>query len=200
MWNSAEEFQQSGEAQRLTTLWEKAAVPEAPPPDQIGAQALAFGVNFRINLREAFKAAWETAQVAVKFTAAIHVPFDPVIWLEVGAEFLSAAQTIFSSLVQRMLPIDYVACVVLANSQGMKEIDFQREVVGFLNGANLSDFSWYLGMNDDIVRRAKEVLGNANWFTQVLTRLQQSDFVEDQQGTLKFKSHNFTIGWKDEGA
>ena len=54
---------------RLKALWEEAAVVVNPPPGQAAAQALAFGVNFRIHLGKAFAAAWATSKVVVKATA-----------------------------------------------------------------------------------------------------------------------------------
>jgi hypothetical protein len=184
---------------RLKSLWEEAAEPVNPSPEEATAQALAFGVNFRIDLGKALLAAWETSKFVVKATATAHVPFAWFGWLEVGAEFVGAVSTIFASLVQRMRPIDYVTCVVLSNhSQGLTETELRKAVEDFLNDRKVADFSWYLGMNEGLIRRAKEVLAAKDWLAEVLEQLRKTDFLDERQGKLKFKSHHYNIGWKTE--
>ncbi len=118
---------------RLEQLWAAAVVVEGPPPEAGTAQALAFGVNLRVNLASAFAAAWETAQAVVKGTAAAHAPFDIATWFEAGAEAIGAIRTIFASLVQRMRPIDYVTSVILANHpEGMTSKALRGAVEEFL--------------------------------------------------------------------
>jgi hypothetical protein len=185
------------ERARLQALWAKAAEPINPQPAQSAAQALAFGVNFRINLVEALRAAWETSKVVVKATAAAHVPFVWTAWLEVAAEAVGAAQAIFSSLVQRMRPIDYITGVILsAHPEGLTEKALQQAVEGFLNDKNASEFAWHFGMNPARVKRAKEVLAAPDWFADVLKQLRKDEFLEQQGDILKFKSRNYEVGWK----
>ena len=69
----------------LAAQWKSAAQQKALPPGAAAAQALAAGVNFRINLLKAFEAG-KTAKVVIRGTAAAHAPFDIGSWLEVGIE------------------------------------------------------------------------------------------------------------------
>jgi hypothetical protein len=196
MTSSAEQFQQSDDGNRLNALWKDAAVPENPPPAQTAAQALAFGVNFRVNLLKAFQAAWETAQIAIKLTVATHT-FDPLSALEIGVEVVSAVHTIFSSLVQGMRPIDYITAVILSNSEELTGADLRKAVEDFLRNPNASQFSWYLGMSEDRVRRAREVAAMTTWFDQTLDRLREADFLLEQNQIMRFKPHHYTVGWKE---
>lgn len=194
-----EEFQGSADFKRLQELWNAAVVPINPPPAEDVGQALAFGVNFRINIIKALQAAWETAEVAIKTIAATHVPFDPVTWLDISAEFFGAAHTIFSSLIQRMSPMDYIACVVLsAHQEGMTEIEFQDALKSFLDHPNQDQFSWYLRLSDDAITRAKDVLRGKNWYQDLLKSLRELKFLNENQGKLKFHSRNYTVGWKGD--
>jgi hypothetical protein len=194
-----EEFQGSADFKRLKELWDAAVVPINPPPAEDVGQALAFGLNFRVHVVKALQAAWETAHVAIKTIAAAHVPFDPVTWLEISAEIFGAAHTIFSSLVQRMSPIDYISCVVLsAHPEGMTDIELQNAVKSFLDDPNQDQFSWYLRVSDDTIARAKAVLGGKNWFPELLESLRDAKFLDEDQEKLKFHPRNYTVDWKED--
>jgi hypothetical protein len=78
------------EADRLKDLWLSSARMEAPPAETGTAQALALGVNFRVDLVKAFKAAVETIQAAIKGTVAIH-SLDPMTWAEAFIETYTAS-------------------------------------------------------------------------------------------------------------
>jgi hypothetical protein len=71
------------EADRLKELWRDAARIESPAAEGVTAQVLALGVNFRVDLMKALKAAVETVQAVIKRTAAIHSS-DPLTWAEGG--------------------------------------------------------------------------------------------------------------------
>jgi hypothetical protein len=76
------------EKTRLATLWKQAIRPEEGSPEEQEQLALGFGANFRLNLAQAFKAAWETSRATIKGIAAAHAPFAIWAWLEVGARRL----------------------------------------------------------------------------------------------------------------
>lgn len=186
----------AGEIARLTTLWDNAVSVKNPSAVQTTQQALAVGVNFRINLVESFKAAWETAQAAVKGVAAAHAPFAVWAWFEVGAEAISAAHSIFSALVQRMQPIEYITAVILAQFRdGLTRDQLKNEVETFLKRPDVDRFAWYLGVNESKIRRAKEKTAAASWFEDVEKKIAE-DFITDDGNKLFFKSKNFELGWK----
>ena len=185
------------ERERLQTLWEKAAQPVNAPPEQATAEALAFGVNFRIHLGEALIAAWETSRAVVQGVAAAHVPFAWWAWTEVAAEAVGAVHAIFSSLVQRMRPIDYITAVILSvHPEGLTTAELRRSVEDFLNDPQASKFAWHFGMNESLVKRATEVLSAPDWLSEVLKQLARVGFLEQLGDRFKFKSRNYEIGWK----
>ncbi len=134
----------------------------------------------------------------IKGTAAYHAPFDIGSWLDVGAELVAAINAVFASLVQRMRPIDYVTCVVLAHhSDGLTRDDLQKAVIDFLNDPDASPFAWYFAMTEDRVRRAKEVIESQRWFETVLENLRKDNLFEERENKLVFRSRNLTVGWSE---
>jgi hypothetical protein len=132
-------------------------------------------------------------------TAAHAAPVAWFLWAEAGAEGIAAVFAIFTALVQRMRPIDYVTAVVLAaHPDGIGEAQLRQEVEEFLNDTKAADFSWQLGMNESLARRAKEVATDPDWFPDSLKELDKAGFLDPQGAVLKFKSRNFEIGWKAE--
>jgi hypothetical protein len=185
------------ERERIQALWIKAADRGTPPSEQATALALGFGVNFRLHLGEALIAAWETAKAVVTGTAAAHAPFAWWAWTETAAEVAAAAHAIFSSLVERMRPIDYITAVVLsAHPEGLTEAQLRKAVEDFLKDPKAAEYAWHLGMNASRVKRAKEVSGTSEWFSDAVKQLQKDDFLVRQGDTLTFKSRNFEVGWK----
>jgi hypothetical protein len=181
----------------LKSLWTDASESVKAPPGESTAQALAFGVNLRIHLGHALLAAWETSKAVVKGTAAAHAPFAFWLWAEVAADAVGAAYAIFSSLVQRMRPIDYITSVILSvHPKGLSEGELRQEVEKFLGDPRAAEYAWHFAMSESRVQRAKEVLGSPNWFDLVLVKLTEADFLERQGSTIKFKSHNYEIGWE----
>lgn len=185
------------EQERLKHLWQDAIVPVKQPPDAGTGKALLGGINFRINLIKLFVAAWATGKATVHTTAAAHLPFMWFTWVQLGAEFAGAAAAVFSSFVERMRPIVYVTSVVLSSKpEGLTKPELRKAVEDYLSESQAVAFSWYFGMSESLVRRAKEVLSSEDWFTDVLAELRASEFLDEQDGKLMFKPRHFEIGWK----
>jgi len=182
---------------QIQALWNAAVEPADLEPGLSTAQALAFGVNFRIHLGKALIAAWETSKAVVKGTAAAHAPFAWWAWAEVGAEAIAAAHSIFSSLVQRMRPIDYVTSVILSvNPAGLTEAELKTAVEAFLQDPDAVQLSWHFGMSEGLIKRAREVVTFPDWLPDTLKQLQKDDFFVRSGEKLTFKSHNYDIRWK----
>lgn len=181
----------------LNNLWAKAATVKGPPAETTTGQFLALGVNFRIDLIASFKAAFVTAKAVIKGTAAAHMPFDLIAWVEVGLETVEAIRSIFAALVERMRPIDYVTSVILANNEGgMTEEELRAAVGAFLNDPRAADYAWYLSMTGETIRRAKEVLADPKWLEKSLEQLKKDEFIERAGDRVVFRSRHFTLGWK----
>jgi hypothetical protein len=187
------------EKTQLRSLWGDAVQSVPKQPAASTAQAFALGINFRLHLGHALKAAWETSKAVAKGIGAAHAPFAVWTWLEVGAEAASAAQSVIESIVQRVLPLDYVTAVILSNhTTGVTPEDLELEVETFLKDPAAKDFAWYLGMRGEKVRQAKEIVdSNHAWFEKSRERLKDLGFLDTTiGGKLMFTQIDFEVGWK----
>lgn len=187
-----------GERQRIESLWAKAVERITPAPEKSSELALAGGVNLRVHLVEAVKAAYEGAMAVLHGVAAAHAPFDWLAWGETVAAAASAAQSVFAALVQTMRPIDYVTAVVLSvHPEGLTEDALERAVREYLDRPDAVQFSWYLGMSASRVERAREALQAPGWLAGTLSKLEKGRFLKRDGQTLHFQSHNYTIRGED---
>lgn len=188
-------FAQTPEGKRLQGLWQP--VTESLVP-QTAAKAAFMGVNLRVNLLEALNATWKTAEVAIKSAVAIHTPFDLAAWLGIGVEAISAVRSIYSSLVQHMSPIDYVAYVILSKTpQGLREDDLKTSIDKFLTDPSSVEFEWYLGMRKGLLDDARNATGLKTWFETVMAKLADDQMIDRRDGVVTFKPRNFTFGMKE---
>ncbi len=185
--------------EQIAKLWQEAVEPVMPPQEASVGQALAFGVNFRIHVGKAFQAAWKTSKALALAGAAVHGPFSAILWVGVAVEAYGAVTAVFASLVQRMRPIDYVTCAVLAaHPEGRTSDELRADVETFLNNPESVQLGWYLGIDEARLSRAKEVLTAPDWFKKVLETLRTGGFLDEAKDKLRFRSRHVTIGWKDE--
>ena len=197
---TAEDFLKSPQAASLKGAWQGAVakIQSEPTPGKFPL----FQVNFRVNLLEALKATWESAEVAIKITVAAHGVFDPVTWAGIGLETISAVRSVISSLVQTMQPIDYVTYVILSRTpEGIERSALKKSIEEFLAKPKSTKFAWYLGMTEGLLNRAKEVadpVESPGWLDEVIGRLAAKNMVEVSQSRVVFRPRNFTIGWESE--
>jgi hypothetical protein len=195
MSQSSINFVQTADAKRLQQLWQQAAVPLEPPSP---AKAAFMGVNLRVDLLQALHATWETAGVAIRTAVALHTPFDLAEWLGIGVEAVSAVRSIYSSLVQHMSPIDYVAYVILSKTpQELREDDLKTSIEKFLADPSSVEFEWYLGMRKGLLDEAKKATGLKTWFEPVMAKLADEQMIDRRDGVVTFKPRNFTFGMKE---
>jgi hypothetical protein len=186
------EFSKSEDAARIRKLWEDAV--ETVGPKQTAAKAPLGGFNLRLNVLKALQATYETAKVAVKALAAAHVTFDPVTWLDIGIDALAAVQTIIASLVQTMLPIEYITYVMLAQTPtGITEEALRRSVEDFIRSPDLFRYSWHLGMTESMARRAWDVIQQPKWLDTTLEKLTEFNMVDRKDDLLIYRSRNMTL-------
>jgi hypothetical protein len=192
-----EEFLKTEEAVNLKAVWQSAVekIPTEPTPGKFPL----FQVNFRVDLLKALRATWEAAKVTVETIVAAHVVFDPVIWAGIGLEAVSAVRSVVSSLIETMQPIDYITYVILSQtSGGIDKSALKTSVETFLARPESIKFSWYLGMSEGLVERAKEVVESPDWIDDVIGRLAKKNMVGLSGTQLIFQPRNFTIGWESE--
>ena len=196
MSQSSINFAQTAEGKRLQGLWQQVSVSLEP---QTPAKAAFMGVNLRVNLLEALHATWETAAVAIKTAVALHTPFDLAEWLGIGVEAISAVRSIYSSLVQYMPPINYVAYVILSKTpQGLPEVALKSSIETFLADPSSANFEWYLGMRKGLLDQAKKATELKTWFETVMQKLADDQMIERRtDGVVTFKPRNFVFGMRE---
>jgi len=187
---------QTDEGKQLQKRWQQVTVSLEP---QTPAKAAFMGVNLRVNLLKALGATWETATVAIKSAAALHTPFDLAAWLGISVEAISAVRSIYSSLVQYMPPINYVAYVILSKTpQDVPEDDLKTSIEKFLADPSSANFEWYLGMRKGLLNQAKEATKTENWFKTAMNKLEKDEMIKRGGGAVTFVPRNFTFGMTSE--
>lgn len=187
---------EDGKVGKVKSLWDDAA--KTLPPPQTASKAPAAGVNLRLNLLKALQATWETAELAIDLAKAWHTPADVATWLKIPVDVISAARSIYSSLVQRMRPIDYVTYVILSKSTGgITKAKLREDVTKFLNDSKSQEFAWYFGMREKLLDQARAPTKLEGWFELVLNTLHESDMIDLNADNVTFRPRNFEFGWKE---
>jgi hypothetical protein len=182
----------------LNDLWNKAATKITDPSDP--AKAPAFGLNFRVNVREACVAVFHTATTALKLGIQIHKPFDLLDWVEIGVDAVNAIRSVISAIVEQLAALDYITYVILGQQpDGMERDELKSKVGAFMTNPAAEDFAWYLGMSRKRAALAQEAYSATNWFEQTIKRLTDKNYVSIANGTrFKFEPRNFVSGWREE--
>jgi len=181
--------------QEIARLWEEAYHTERRHDKT--EQALAFGRNFRINIAKALEAAYATTKVIMGAAPLSAGHFAAVDWLGLGGEALHAVTSAFAALVESMLPLNYVACVILSgHPQGLTEDELRTEIVSFLENPKATKLPWYLWMSKSYIRDAKKALKAEGWSSHLLSDLREGDWLIENGSLLKFKPRNFELGFK----
>lgn len=179
---------------RLAKAWIAAVDRTQVAPGTV-ARATFLGYNVCIKIPEVFAAAVDTVKAggsvfaAIAFPAAWPAALPLAVW-----ECYCAARTLFSALVERMAPLEYVTVVILAtHTNGIEPSDLANEVEAFINDPNTRTFSWHLGMSEEIVDDGRRDI-HTGWITRMVDELNSKGFVEIEGGKLLPKSKN--VEWK----
>lgn len=163
--------------------WAAAAVFSDVGPGSV-ERALFLGVNVCVKFPEAFVAAYESvmAGMAIAEASTIHVSWPKAIW-----ESYSAARSVFSALIEKMTPLEYVTAVVLSqHQQGVDETKLSQEVDHFLASPKTRAFGWYLGMTEKLVETASNDR-YSGWLVPTLEDLESKGFLTRVGNSLRFK-------------
>jgi hypothetical protein len=179
----------------LAEAWENAFERKNVGPGSI-EKATFLGSNICIKIPEIFAAAFDTVKAGGSVFAAIVFPAAWPATVPVAAwESYCAARSLFSALVEKMTPLEYVTVVIVAkHKEGIKETDLAKEVEAFVKEPNTSKFSWHLGMSAE---RVSEALADSNlpdWIYRTDTGLESKGFVKIDAGIVYPKSKN--VEWK----
>jgi len=179
----------------IAALWQNAYERVAATDKTV--QALFRGVNIRINLAKALEAAAATAKAFLEGAKAYAGDLSGTDWIGLGAEAIHAITATFGALVEAMLPLDYVACMLLSgHPQGITQQDLQKEIEAFLKNPKAKRLPWYLGVSKSRVGNAADAARTKDWFPQLLERLRKDDWLIESGDRLQFRSRNFQLGLK----
>ncbi|MDN3274251.1 hypothetical protein QWJ07_08355 [Frankia sp. RB7] len=153
------------------------------------------GFNVCVKIPEVFAAAVDTVKAggsvfaAIVFPAAWPATIPFVVW-----ESYCAARSVFSALIERMEPLEYVTVAILATHEGGVDEDvLADEVEKFVKEPNTRKFSWHLGMTEERIDDAGGDI-HEGWISHVVRELDRKGFVEIEDGKLFPKPKN--MEWK----
>jgi hypothetical protein len=174
----------------LADLWTAAVEVEPPPP----TKALGFGVNFRIDIKKLFHAAWETFKACVELAVVHGNPTDPVAIAKAGEALYQAAQAVLASIHEKMNPLEYVGCLMLASADGLRAEDFEDRLRVFLTSTGPTYAPSYLGLSDKRLAAARELFAAPGAFADLLALLSKNRWLDQRNGLLHFKPRHVTLG------
>jgi len=160
-------------------------------------QALIGGVNIRLNLAKALKAALETARACIsgsKFVASHGT--DVLSGLETIDTAIGAASSVIAAVAEKMSELAYVGCMVLCeHEKGVTEKEFEVALSAFVSSAKDKAFSWYTGLSKKRIDAAAEQLRD-DGVPALLKQLKKDDFVVEKDEKFHFRPRHFTWGFR----
>jgi hypothetical protein len=180
--------------EQLARAWVSAVERTEVSPSSV-AKAQFLGCNVCVKIPEVFAAAVDTIKAGGSSFAAIAFPAAWPASVPFAAwESYCAARSVFSALVEKMAPLEYVTVAVLApHVKGIEEADLANEVERFIRDRNTRTFSWHLGMSEQIV---DDACGDIypGWIARMVRDLESKGFLAIVDGKLFPKSKN--VEWK----
>jgi hypothetical protein len=175
----------------LQDVWREAATAEVVADPN--TQWLLGGVNLRVDLLKALKAAYLTTTLCLKGKLAIATGnLGPTEMLALGKLLFDACVTTLDALRERLRNSTYVACVVLAGNQdGLTEVELEREIKAFVDGADAAKLPFYMGFTESYLDEARKEIRSPNAFKVVLDDLRKGKWVTESDGRLFFKERHF---------
>lgn len=178
----------SGDQKRLADLWSASV-----QSDTASTQAQVLGFNLRLNLGKAFAAIGATATACV--AAAGAAVLNPVALVGLPASIVTAVVAGVAAVAEKMHPLHYVACIVLAeHSEGLTKTEFEEKLRAFLHSAKNAEFPWYLGLTEDRIAKAQQALDEAEGFNDLIKGLRKEKFVSEKDQRLFYAVRNFKLG------
>ena len=177
----------------LMGLWAGSATPIGDAQ----AKALAFGVNFRIDVMAAFRAVAETVHAfgAAARAIASHGG-DVEAALTAGTSGIAAARSTVAALAEGLGGFKYVGCIVLADHPGgLTQDEFEFYVRQFLAEAEGLRLPWYLGVDADRLETARAELDRPDaGIAALVASLEEDGLATWQDGRLAYRQVNLRWG------
>lgn len=162
------------------------------------ARAQFLGYNICIKIPEVFAAAVDAVKAGGSVFAAIALPGAWPATVPLAAwESYCATRSVFSALVEKMEPLEYITVAILATHRnGVAEDDLKSDVEAFVKDPNTRTFSWHLGMSEEIVDAARnDISSGSGWITRIVNdHLLKKAFARMEDGKVYPVSKN--VEWK----
>jgi len=186
---------QSPEQLLLKQILNNAVTKTEDTPDQ--TLALGGGMNFRINVAKALKAAFLSTKTYIKAKVMIVTgTVNPAEALGMAKDVWDIVVTTLDALRERMGELEYVACVVLSGFEdGVSREDFEKELKDVLASELPPETPWYLGLTTTRLETARNSFKAVKNFDEVLQLLRDEDWLDEAGGKYKFKPRHYTWGF-----
>lgn len=187
---------QPAQRQEVEQLWSGVVV---EVPADANTKALGLRGNFRVNVLQAFKAAFHTVKVyleakAAMVTGSILTPWELAKLAKGGLDALVAT---FRAFYESLSEAEYITCIVLSDAgAGLTEAELQSHVQEFVGSLQHTEMPFYLGLTDKFVANAKHALAVPNPMDAIVAELVKRDFVERKGDKVCFKPKHFEWGLK----
>lgn len=181
--------------QDLQSVWNEVAVAQAVKDPN--TQALAAGVNFRVDISKALKAVYLSTKLYLKGKLAL--ANGQVGPLEIG----SLGKMLFDVIVTSLDAVretftyksTYTACVVLAgHPAGLTPSELERELKAFAEGADAEKLPFYMGFTEEFLSSVRKEIESPRAFEEILKELRDGKWVQESNGRLFFKERHLTLG------
>ena len=159
-------------------------------PDSV-ERFIVFGVNVCVRFPEAFVAAYEMIKAG---KSVVEASATQVLWPIAVWDCYRAARSVFSALVENMIPLNYVTAVILSrHKEGTDAATLEKEVNEFLDDPGTMTFGWHLSMTPDKVAQAGGGRYDG-WFADVIPDLESKGFLTRNDTRLVPVQKN--VEWK----
>jgi hypothetical protein len=181
--------------QDVQRIWSEVAV--EPGGKDPNTQALLAGVNFRVDISKAIKAAYLSTKLYLKGKLAL--ASGQVGPLEIG----SLGKMLFDVVVASLDAVresftyksTYAACVVLAGfPAGLTPSELESELKAFVEGADAAKLPFYMGFTEKYLTGVRKEIESPHAFEEIQNELIDRKWVTESNGRLIFKERHFTWG------
>ena len=151
--------------------------------------------NLRLDLAKAFIAVSATATAIASIAGA--AALDPISMLKLPASVVAAVSAGIAAVYEKMHPLHYVACIVLADHpNGLNKKELETDLRKFLEESRDKDFPWYLGLTKERLTAASAALGKpaTSGMDDLIKGLKQKRYVEEKDARFFYSVRSFKLG------
>lgn len=176
-------------------LWVSAV---AMAPADPSTKALALRGNFRVNVLQAFKAAYYSAKLYIDGKVALATgAVTPIELAKLAKGGIDAAIATFRTFYETMSEAEYVTAFVLSQAaDGVSEQELHAGVLAFIDSVPVDGVPFYLCLGKSVLANARAALTGPGAMTDVAKNLVERGLAQWQGDKLQFKSKHLEWGFK----